>query len=232
MDLLHYGLQRSGTNFLAALLEKKYRVRIRNRAVQDRSSPMHKHVRLYEDKDLIPEPLYKNDIRVHSIRDLERRLDVVPAYYLVISKDPYSWFLSYARWAKRCNWPQAAHHYIQEYNLFYGKWLELSRETDRIMFVRYADLLRDARAALARLQARTGMRPKWLARLLPNAIAKVDQSGEFSREQRDAYLAERYLDEFSEPAIRELNALLDAQVAASLGYERRGAPSRPPRARP
>jgi hypothetical protein len=152
-NLLHYGLQRSGTNFLETLLKKKYRVRFLN-SNTDRSSPLQKHFRLYDNKEVIPEPQYRNNIKVKNFDEFERLLETLPDYYVVISKDPYSWFLSYSNWAKKCNWPTVAHHYIKEYNLFYGKWLEFSGQTDKIVFVRYIDLLQNTDLELERLETK------------------------------------------------------------------------------
>src|SRR6476620_9252679 len=98
MDLLHYGLQRSGTNLLEALLVRRFDVRFLNDN-SDRGSPLQKHVRLYDDKQLIPEPQYSNQISVRDFAEFEALFDSAPAYYLVISKDPYSWYLSYRKWA-------------------------------------------------------------------------------------------------------------------------------------
>lgn len=50
MKVLHYGLQRSGTNFLETLLKRKYRIQFLN-SNQDRKSPLQKHFRLYDDKE-------------------------------------------------------------------------------------------------------------------------------------------------------------------------------------
>lgn len=86
MNLLHYGLQRSGTNFLETLLKKNYRVHFLN-SNRDRSSPLQKHYRLYDNKDIIPEPQYHNDTEVENFKQFEALLEVLPDYYLIISKD-------------------------------------------------------------------------------------------------------------------------------------------------
>lgn len=221
MNLLHYGLQRSGTNYLKALLEKKYRVRFLN-SNKDRSSPLQKHFRLYDNKDIIPEIQYGNDIVIKDFQEFERHFTVVPDYYLVISKDPYSWFLSYSSWARKCNWPAVGHHYIEEYNLFYKKWLEFSRQSGKIVFVRYIDLLRDLDSELDRLTTTMQLREKWLAGLLPGRVSKVSQSRLFTEERRAYYLGEKYLEEYSDAALQQLNDALDPEVIALLGYEQRG----------
>jgi hypothetical protein len=225
MDLLHYGLQRSGTNFLESLLAKKYRVRFLNSNVDGirplRSSPLHKHFRLYDEKDIIPEPQYYNEIKLASFDDFERLLEATPKYYLIVSKDPYSWYISYLDWAKRCNWPEVPYHYILEYNLFYGKWLEFSRQTKKILFVRYIDLLQDPDQELNRLGAIMHLRKKFLYGLRSNLVPKVPQSAEFSLERRSYYLNEQYLESYTKEGLQEINALIDPEVIKMLGYQKK-----------
>jgi hypothetical protein len=219
-NLLHYGLQRSGTNFLETLLKKKYRVRFLN-SNTDRSSPLQKHFRLYDNKEVIPEPQYRNNIKVKNFDEFERLLETLPDYYVVISKDPYSWFLSYSNWAKKCNWPTVAHHYIKEYNLFYGKWLEFSGQTDKIVFVRYIDLLQNTDLELERLETKMKLQKKLLMRLMPRKVDKVSQSSSFTGERRVYYLSEKYIERYTTKELRVLNLALDPRVISFLGYEKR-----------
>lgn len=221
MNLLHYGLQRSGTNFLETLLKKNYRVRFLN-SNRDRSSPLQKHFRLYDDKDVIPEPQYRNDIQVRDFDQFEHLFEIVPDYYLVISKDPYSWFLSYSNWAQKCSWPDVNHHYIEEYNLFYGKLLEFSFQTEKLIFVRYVDLIRDANSVLNQLEARMNLKKRLLARIALKRTNKVSQSSRFTEDRRAYYLDEEYLERFSNEDLQTLNTYLDPNVTSLLGYEKRG----------
>lgn len=218
-NLLHYGLQRSGTNFLETLLKNRYRVRFLN-SNKDRSSPLQKHFRLYDNKDVIPEPQYRNDIYLKNFDAFERLFETTPDYYLVISKDPYSWFLSYSNWAKKCNWPAVAHHYIKEYNLFYGKWLEFSRLTGKIVFVRYIDLLQNTDLELQRLETKMKLQKKLFARLMPRKVDKVSQSSSFTVERRVYYLSEKYIEKYTIKELQVLNLALDPQVISLLGYEK------------
>jgi len=218
MNLLHYGLQRSGSNYLETLLKKKYRIRFLN-SNADRSSPIQKHFRLYDDKNIIPEPQYRNDCKISDFESFEQLLDIAPDYYLVISKDPYSWLLSYKSWAKKCNWPKVSHHYIDEYNLFYGKWLEFSRQSERVLFVRYIDLLKNPDEELSRLESKMDLKKNLLSSIMTSAIRKVAQSGSFSNDRLNYYLNEEYLDEYSKEELDLLNSHLDCQLISQLGYE-------------
>jgi hypothetical protein len=225
VKLLHYGLQRSGTNFLESLLAKKYRVQFLNSNIDgirpDRSSPLHKHFRLYDEKDIVPEPKFRNEYKIASLADFEKLLEVVPDYYLIISKDPYSWYLSYKEWARRSNWEPVPYHYILEYNLFYAKWLELSRQTNKILFVRYIDLLREPDEELKRLETAMHLKKKFLYTLRSNVVFKVPQSAEFSIDRRSYYLSEQYLQSYTKEGLKEINNLLDLKVLSRLGYQKK-----------
>jgi hypothetical protein len=218
MILLHFGLQRSGTNYLEALFKRMYGQRFSN-SNADRKSPLQKHFRLYDNKDMVPEPQYRNDIVITSFSQFEGLYAATPDFYLVISKDPYSWYLSYTAWAKKCNWPPPRHHYIEEYNLFYGKFLELAAQTEKILFVRYVDLLRDREVTLTGLERRMGLTRKPRHFLISRAFSRVPQSTKFSDEQRDNYLKKNYLGMLSRENLNQLNARLDPRVIELLGYE-------------
>ena len=143
----------------------------------------------------------------------------------MVSKDPYSWYLSYRNWASKCDWPSVGHHYIEEYNLFYGKFIELAHETDRILFVRYVELLKDANRVLDRLEKRMTLRKKLVSRIIFRTSRRVPQSSRFDEERRKYYLDEKYIDNYADDELDELNRHIDSEVVASLGYrivERRG----------
>ncbi len=219
--LLLYGLQRSGTNFLEAKLRSRFRVRLLNRNLH-RHLPEQKHFRLYDEKDVIPEPQFENDLHFSNFREFEAALPAerVPDDYIIISKDPYAWFLSYRRWAHGHRWPEVAHHYIREYNLFYGKWLDFASQSERIHLVRYHDLLRDTEETLQELvrkiplEQRGRMVVPRLPRKLRNALAG------FSDSRKNYYEQGRYLQDLSPAERMEINARLDEAVLRGLGYSK------------
>ncbi len=220
MNILHYGLQRSGTNFLESLLKKNYRVRFLN-SNMDRSSPLQKHCRLYKNKEIIPEPQYYNDILVDSFDQFQALFEVTPDFYLILSKDPYSWYLSYQSWAENCNWPNVTHHYIEEYNLFYKTFIDFSSQSEKFLFIRYVDLLKDTDAVLNAIENKLGLKKKLISRFRIRIPEEVPMSGEFLKSKRDYYLNAEYLRKYSSEDIQILNELLDPQVMSFLGYELR-----------
>ena len=220
MKLLHYGLQRSGTNFIETVLNKNYQVHFLN-SNASRSSPLQKHCRFYPQKELIPEPQYANEIFVETFQQFQSLFPTPPDYYLIISKDPYSWYLSYKNWADKCRWPAVAHHYIEEYNLFYGTFMELARQSERFLFIRYVDFLTNTDSALDQLESQLGLRRRWLSRFRRFKPSVVSQSDPFSERRRAYYLNEEYLADYSADELRRLNDLVDPKLVSFLGYESR-----------
>ena len=219
MNLLHFGLQRSGTNFLENTLNKNYKVRFLN-SNEDRSSPLQKHCRFYKNKKVIPEPQYENKIVVETFEQFESLFEIKPSYYLIISKDPYSWYVSYRSWAKKCTWPNVNHHYIEEYNLFYRTFIDFSHASEKLIFVRYIDLLTDPGNVLAMLAKKMKLEKRLFSKIILQNPRTVSQSTTFTVKKRTYYLAQEYLTEYNAEELHKLNALLDTEVCSFLGYDK------------
>ncbi len=215
---VHYGLQRSGTNYLESLLKNNFRVRLMNQK-KDRGSILHKHVRIYAEKKVIPEPKYNNQINVECIDSLWSCYKEKPEFIIVISKDPYSWYISYKRWAKKCSWPEVNHHYAEEYKLFYEKWVSLSKSSNNIELIRYVDLLQDPAGVLMPLARKLNIKEKKASRLLSfTSPRKVPESEEFSSAKAEYYMNKRYLSELTDIEVAEISNKVGSAVMKNLGY--------------
>ncbi len=222
--VLLYCLQRSGSFYLEKLIKTSFRnlLFIEEDKEDDRSYITARHFRLYDDKRIIPEPKYHNDQCFPDFKSFKNKLKEKerPDYFLLISKDPYSWLTSYRRWAEKCGWPEKEHHYIQEYNLFYGKWLKFSEETDSIKFVRYIDLLNNKQATLKKIQTSFGLKPRLLSDIFSKVFTlKVRNSEVFTWKKRQYYLNKEYLKEITVDELSQINKVLDKDVIMKLGYE-------------
>lgn len=206
--ILLYGLQRSGTNYLEALVKLNFdHVRFTNGEV--RNNITHKHFRLYDEKEIIPEPQFANQLMVPDYTAFENSLpaDAVPDLILVISKDPASWLASYNKWSEKNNWPEHAHHYLQEYQLFYNRWKEYSEQTGKILFIQYAALLSDP-AGILRSIAEQLHQP--LVEPV-RTTKKVYASRTFTKKKKNAFLNRSHL---SSP--EELEAAVHQYITPSL----------------
>lgn len=198
-NILIYGLQRSGTNFLEKLLLKNYSVNILNDN-DDRKSPLQKHFRLYDDKMYIPTSEYFNDMKFidfseyENVLNLSNKIDGI----LIIYKDPYSWLLSYKNWAKKQNWPSVNYHYIEEYSRFYEKWLEFSNEDPRIVFVNYIDLLSKTDLELKKIENIFNLKLLKVRYIFGKQynFKLVGRSKWFNNAKRNYYLNKEYLKEY------------------------------------
>lgn len=220
--LLHYGLQRSGTNYLEALLKKKYSIKILNDD-SDRKHPIQKHFRLYDNKTFIPESKYENNLVFPSFADYEKSLELKKQIdgIIIISKDPYSWYTSYSNWAIKCNWPKANYHYIHEYNNFYAKWKEFAKQEPRIIFIKYIDLLTDSDNELRKIEEKFNLSHKFklLNRNSKINIKKVSSSTTFSSDKYSFYKEKKYLSKLTQSEIEHINSILDVQLVNELNYE-------------
>jgi hypothetical protein len=219
-NILHYGLQRSGTNYLEALLKKNYYVETAF-GDPDRNHPLHKHFRLYDNKAYIPEPKFENDLIFDSFSDYERSLGQTVQIdgIVIVSKDPYSWFISYLKWAKKNKWPKVNYHYAEEYNNFYGKWAEFQKNEPRILFVRYIDLLTDSKKELKKAEETFNLSHRPENTDAKSTIKKVPQSRRFTDKKYKFYTEKKYLRKISKAELKRINSILDVQLMAELNYE-------------
>lgn len=218
MDIQLYGLQRSGTNFTRTLLQKRFNVKTVNNE-KDRHSINHKHTRIYDDKRIIPEPKYLNDIYISSFDDFESKLEKKADFYIVISKDPYSWLISYKNWAAKCDWPVKDYHYIEEYNLFYSKWVELSKQTGKFIFIRYIDIVSDVDVFLNEIKKRLGLDDRFsFSFLIKRKFRRVQKSQWFSDERKNYYLNEEFLIRYKQDELDMIHNILDPDMMKVLGY--------------
>lgn len=209
-----YGLQRSGTNYFESLMHLNYPDAIFMNG-ELRSDITHKHFRLYADKTIIPEPQFYNTLQLPDFADFEKQLgDRSADMYVIISKDPIGWFTSYQRWSKKNNWPAVDHHYIMEYNLFYGMWMHYAKQTEKILFVPYNALLRNPNQVLQEVARKLG----YPVREAITNTRKVYASRRFTEKKKQDTLNETYRNELSKADLAELHKHLDLEVAKFLGY--------------
>ena len=221
---LHYGLQRSGTNFTESLLKKNFRVKIINKKSRNlpRHTPLQKHFRLYDDKSIIPEPKYQNNHLYQSFEEFESSLGLNTSVdgILIISKDPYSWLFSYENWAAKCQWPSPDYNYVEEYVAFLNKWKQFSEESDKIHFIKYLNLLTAPEKVLNEIQIKFKASKKFrLFNKTITEVKKVQVSDTFTSQKRKYYVEKEYLNQYSPSKLQSVNSVLDPELMKFLGDE-------------
>ena len=106
--------------------------------MKERDHPLQKHFRLYDEKTKIPEPKYYNEYLYNHFEEFEHSLGLHKKVHGIVIRK----LVTVKKWANKCAWPTPNYHYIEEYNLFLNKWREFKKQTHKIIFVRYIDLLK------------------------------------------------------------------------------------------
>ena len=185
---------------------------------EKRNEITHKHYRLYDNKNVIPEPQFVNSGVHPTFQLFEQELpkNKIPDLYIIVSKDPYSWFVSYRNWSKKNNWPNPEYHYIEEYNLFYGKWMHFSKESPKIIFVRYSDLLTEPLEVLNKIGKSLNLSP--LIKL--KSTKKVYASKRFTGTKKDEFLNKDHLKKITSEDMKIIDLTIDHELIKCLGYEK------------
>ena len=78
MSIYLYGLQRSGTNIIESFLINNFNIKFSNEK-NNRNSLIHKHFRIYNNKNYIPETdkskQYYNNIIINSLEELDEKIN-------------------------------------------------------------------------------------------------------------------------------------------------------------
>lgn len=223
--ILQVGLQRVGSNYIKGLMKLNIKgVHFMNDE-RARSLPTHKHFRLYSEKEFIPTHNFLNNFHYESFSDfdahVQRLLEEPDLLYQVIVKEPISWHSSISRAAAKRKWnsyhPKHLNpHFLIDYNLFYGKWLKFSQESERVFIYRYEDFLHDRNAALDRLKADLGLERKGSTY---RNTDKVSMSKKFTRQRAAFYKKKQYVNQYSSHQLQMLREHLDKEVIRGLGYD-------------
>jgi hypothetical protein len=205
MDHYIYGLQRSGTNVIQKFLETNYNISFMNK--KDRQSPSHKHFRIYDNKNLIPQTDKKNQFNneyfINSLEELDKLLGNMTHTnrYIIIYKNIFSWLPSIERWAKICKWKtNSKMEFIGDYLNFIIKWCSI--RNNRVIFINYDDFLNisDNSSLANKLSEFFHKKPKKLI----FAFDRVNCSTKFTISKREYYINKKYMSLYSKKELDEI----------------------------
>lgn len=215
MNILIYGLQRSGTNLLEQILIKYFNnVHILNNN-QEAKNPLHKHFRPHSFYTKI-HSLYRHKFSIDSFDSFVSYLPIIPDHYIIVSKDPYSWFLSYSNWAK--NNPKQYHavdfHFSEEYELFYSNWIHFSSGQSNIHYIKYIDLLNDPNNTIKQIADKISVQIIEPIKL----PSKVPYSNNFTEDKIIFYKDKLYLNYISDYDKQIISQTVTSDTFMGLGY--------------
>jgi hypothetical protein len=219
-----YGIQRSGSNYTQQLLLRNFRnIRFYNRDIS-RCLPTHKHFRLYNEKAVIPSARYLNAFTYNNFAEFKQHVEQILEKeinaFLVCIKDPYSWYLSYkkhARKNKNTYFKRSPNsHYLIDYSLFYRKWLDFSMEAPaEVVILRYEDLIEDLEDSIKVIGEKFNLERSSHAVVNPT---KVAMSKEFTQSRSSFYTEKKYLNLISKQEKSVIKHLLDPVLMSKLNY--------------
>lgn len=144
-----HGLQRNGTNLLAAALLRAG-CQVQNLTCNDRANPRHKHFRWYAEKTDIPvflRPEYGNSCTALSVLELNQIARYDPdTVHLVVIKDLVQSVTSMINWGLRVGWVATAEDAVAplvlDYLAYSSFWSDLARQSPvRVKIVNFSDLV-------------------------------------------------------------------------------------------
>lgn len=222
---LIYGMQRTGSNYMQQILLNNFKnIRFFNNDLA-RCLPTHKHFRLYDEKSIIPSVMYYNSFTYKSFKDFKEHVEEIAEReinsFVVSVKDPYSWYVSYKKHAKKNKYvfvKRAVNsHYIIDYNLFYRKWFEFSREApDKVLLIKYEDLIDDLEASLQQIGANLQLERSSDLAVNPG---KVPMSKTFTSGRASFYKDNEYLKLITDHELSIIAHLLDKELLFALNYQ-------------
>ena len=109
---------------------------------------------------------------------------------------------------------------IEEYYLF--KQVErFQKQTDKIMFIRYIDLLEKPEKILNQIQEKFELKNKFsiFNTKLTTTQKKVAVSDVFTQKKKDYYTKQQYLRQYSNQSLKSINDILPNELMQFLQYE-------------
>ena len=222
---LLYGMQRSGSNYTEQVLLQNFQnIRFYNNNFA-RCLPVHKHFRLFDEKAVIPDVRFYNSFIYKNFKDFKEHVELILGrsvrLFIVTMKDPYSWYVSYKKHAKKNKFTYIKNslnsQYIIDYNLFYRKWLDFSVEAPgEVLMVKYEDLIVDLETSLLRMGEKLKLDRSSEQIVNP---AKVSMNKRFTTSRANYYKDKLYLDLISEREFSVIQHLLDPELISSMNYQ-------------
>ncbi len=191
--IVHHGIQRSGTNYLCAILERG-NYKVINKIDPQRNNPRHKHTRWQHDKSTINmDTKYVNEVTASSVESLNRICGYGMAQkHVVLFREPRPWIDAVWRWGLNCEWfPDTAtflderiyEKYLKEWDAYYSAWESLQgTEPEKVLILSYEALKENPIDALDRIDEFMGIQRENPVDLR-NGVAKVRHSNHISQKR-------------------------------------------------
>lgn len=232
-----YGLERSGTNYLEWLLRKNFPELC---VLVDETGWKHGAVpaavdwsgRDWTDPewDAARTRLYLRRLMARigsSLEPLQAAVADGEMMFCFISKNPYSWYASFARY-RQMPYSPVNPRFVERWCALNRHWRAFSRErADASLFLRYEDLIEDADRHMTQIAEHLRL-PRSEHKTL-SCHFRMTMSGYPHSSPFDLgyYLEKRYLEAFSASDLRNFAEHLQPDLLRDLGYELEAPPHSP-----
>lgn len=219
-----YGMQRTGSNYIEQLIVQNFKNVEFFNDNHSRCLPTHKHFRLYDEKSIIPSALYYNSFIYRDFTDFKKHVQQIVGQeiklFVVIIKNPFSWYLSYKKHAKKNGYDffkkSINSHYIIDYNLFYTKWISFFKQAPNdVLLVKYEDVLNELPSFLSNISKKFDL--KMVSSKVHNPD-KVRMSKRFSASEAAYYKKEKYINQITSQDKKVIMNLLDKDLISLYNY--------------
>jgi len=224
-----YGFYCTGTGYLALLLEKNFKnIKVlRTNKHEGPSSDMGDDYSEY--KDILTEDTIQEGLTEEQVEELTQRTDIK---YAIITKNPYAWLSSFIRKIKRSpkdddfrllyeNGGMSTAYMLQLWTRANMRFYTFyTRNPDKIIFLRYENLLTNLEESLEGIRKKFLLTPKGKCKDLSEWAEDIYDKNTNKTSFDPAYYTEaRYLEEYTEEDLRLIEPMLHPGLMKALGYE-------------
>lgn len=185
-----YGLKRTGTNYIKALIEKNFDATIDDNKGGWKHGPYIKNELQYKETDVI-----------------------------VMIKDPVAWLDSLRRYLKSQWSPDFfMKHYIWEYNTMYMHWINIKLDSHKLIVIKYENLAYNTEDTLHMIAERLDLRQTLLPlNIIPGVIKSGGQITDI-KFNKDYYINKQYIQHYSPHTIELIYKMLNPELKHRFGY--------------
>ena len=221
-----YGLERSGTNYIKAIIEKNIiNTRVLNNLYGRKHDPyIEPDLNIYNPRT---DPRVQTDLTESELEIIHQKFKNKDVGYIILIKDPMSWMLSYNRGVHVSNFPtqsvplsqDSIKKYMKKYNDTYLNWYNnlFLKKQDRTLFIQYGKLLTDYKSVLHKISDKFKIKLNkntedikgYMTTGLDAAYYKNITNVPFNKQY---YLNKEYLEYFSSSDIDLVTKCLDPKI--------------------
>lgn len=247
-----YGLERSGTTYVQLLLEKnledvfvfqhilgsKHRAHVKDQAAWIAEELEHPNIAMSLEGQTLHGLVGVNMLApFKTIAEYRQFLRELPPHlgsvrYVIVVKDPYSWFLSWRETRKLAHKSPSPRFAFRRHYKSHASWLALWKQhRGKVVVVRYEDVLSDFTGVLGNLAAKFHLQLVPKLEDVSNEIDLTYQTKDgkmfpyitlldspFAR--RGYYLNRAYLDGYPSKLFAQVSEGIDWALMKNFGYER------------